>query len=132
VTTGNERNRQVFVSFSDTKDKFNTTSIARLITLQLLMKRSYYGQEIIEEIEKELSGMWRPSPGMIYPQLRLMEENQWVEGWWDAPDKKSIRHYKITDEGIKYYNRIKNIYHSQLTDSKNIIERVIDVIYKNK
>lgn len=130
MTIGSERNRQAFVSFNDSKDKLNTASIAKLIILKLLIDKNYYGNELIDEIEKQVGYLWRPSPGMIYPQLRYMEENEWIASWWDSPYKKSKRYYKITDEGVKYYSRIKNIYYPQLAQSKNIIEKVINIVYK--
>lgn len=129
MSEGNKRDRQIFVSFNTTNHRFNTTSIVKLFILKLLSNKNYYGQELINDIEVSFSGQWKPSPGMIYPLLRKMEENKWVEAWWDVPDKKSKRNYKITEEGKKYYEYLKGIYKEQLIESKNIIETVIENIY---
>ena len=67
---------------------------------------------------------------MIYPLLRNMEDNLIVEGWWDEPDKKTKRHYKITDVGIKYYERIKAINKPLFEESLSIIDSTINAIYK--
>lgn len=119
---GENRNRQF-------PNKINTTTVVKLLILNLLTKRSYYGNELIDEIEKIMCYKWRPSPGMIYPLLRNMEDNLIVEGWWDEPDKKTKRHYKITDIGIKHYERIKAINKPLLEESLSIIDSTIDAIY---
>ncbi|HEY5535232.1 MAG TPA: helix-turn-helix transcriptional regulator [Ignavibacteria bacterium] len=76
--------------------------------------------------------MWKPSNSLIYPLLRNMEENIWVKGWWDIPDKKTRRNYMITDEGIKHYNTIKLIYKPLLDESLAITQGVLNKIYINK
>lgn len=111
-------------------NKVNTTTIVKLLILNLLISKSHYGNEIIDKIEIDLNYKWRPSPGMIYPLLRDMEENMLIEGWWDEPDKKTKRHYRITDIGIKHYENIKLLYRPLLEESLSIIDSTINTIYK--
>lgn len=118
---GEYRNRQ----FS----KLNTTKLVKLLCLHFLIKKSYYGNELSDIIEKTLNYKWKPSNGMLYPLLRNMEENQWVKGWWDEPDKKNKRHYKITDEGIKHYNKIKLIYKPILEEAIEINKCILNEVY---
>ena len=123
MSEGNNRNRQF-------PNKINTTTIVKLLILNLLIKKDHYGNEIIDKIEVALNYLWRPSPGMIYPLLRNMEDNLLIEGWWDEPDKKTIRHYKVTDIGIKHYENIKLLYKPLLEESLSIIDSTINIIYK--
>jgi PadR family transcriptional regulator PadR len=116
---GEERSRQT--------GKMNTTLITKLFILHFLSKRSYYGHELSDEIENKC--LWRPSNGLMYPLLRSMEENLWIEGWWDEPDKKSKRHYKITDEGLQHYSRIKSIYKPLIQENLNLLQNTMNVIY---
>ena len=90
-----------------------TTSFVKLYILHLLMEKNLYGNRIKDEISRRLNYKWSPSPGMIYPLLREMEAEGYIEGWWEEPDKRSIRRYKITDEGIRHYQVI----HRQAKDS---------------
>ena len=69
---------------------------------------------------------------MIYPLLRQLESQGYIEGWWEEPDKRSIRRYKITDSGIKHYNIILRQYKSSFDDSLFIIKTVLEDIYKEK
>lgn len=117
-----ERNRQF-------PAKISTTSFVKLYILHFLKERSYYGNEIIDEIKTRLDGKWEPSPGMVYPLLRDLEENGYVTSWWDEPDKRSIRRYKITDKGHDHYKVILLMYKPIFEDSLHIIHNVLKDIY---
>jgi PadR family transcriptional regulator PadR len=121
----NERNRQF-------PSKISTTSFVKLYILHLLKDRSYYGNEIIEEIKSRLNGKWEPSPGMVYPLLRELEEEGYVTGWWEEPDKRSIRHYRLTDEGHKHYQIILLQHKHTFMDSLYIVQTVLKDIYGMK
>ena len=122
---GSIRNRQ--------SSKLNTTNILKIMILDFLIKDgSCYGHELSAKVEVEMNYMWKPSNGLIYPLLRHMEENMWLEGWWDVPDKKTRRNYRITDEGIKHFNTIKLIYKPLLDESLAITQGVLNKIYSIK
>lgn len=121
----NERNRQF-------PSKISTTSFVKLYILHLLKDRSYYGNEIIDEIRGRMNEKWEPSPGMIYPLLRELEENGYVKGWWHEPDKRSIRHYKLTDEGYEHYKKVQLLYKPIFEDSLTIIRNTLNDIYNSK
>lgn len=118
----NERNRQF-------PSKISTTSFVKLYILHLLTEKTYYGNEIIDEIKARLNYKWEPSPGMIYPLLRELEENNYIQGWWQEPDKRSVRYYKITDDGYEHYKKIKLLYRSIFEDSLTIIKNTLKDIY---
>lgn len=117
-----ERNRQF-------PSKISTTQFVKLYILHLLTERSYYGNELIDEIKKRMSYKWEPSPGMIYPLLRDLESNNYIKGWWEEPDKRSIRHYRITDEGLDNYKKTKLLYKPAIDDSLTIIQNTLKDIY---
>src|SRR5699024_2583847 len=102
----------------------------RLYILHLLTEQEYYGNKIKDEISKRLNNKWSPSPGMIYPLLRELESEGYIKGQWEEPLKRSIRRYKITDEGIKHYKIIKSKYKSSFDDSLMIIKNTLKDIYK--
>ena len=122
---GNVRSRQ--------SSKLNSTNILKILILDFLIKDgSCYGYELSAKIEAEMNYMWKPSNGLIYPLLRHMEENMWLVGWWDEPDKKTRRNYRITDEGIKHFNFIKLMYKPLLDESLAITQGVLNKIYSGK
>ncbi|AKL95412.1 transcriptional regulator PadR family [Clostridium aceticum] len=124
MTTKGERNRQF-------PSKISTTQFVKLYILHLLAYKSFYGNELIEEIKIRMDYKWEPSPGMMYPLLRDLESNNYIRGWWEEPDKRSIRHYRITDEGLEHYNTIKRLYKANLQDSLTIIKNTLKDIYNS-
>lgn len=54
-----------------------------------------HGYEMIQELEERTDGMWRPSPGAVYPALQLLEDQGLVTA--DASGGKRL--YSLTDEG---------------------------------
>lgn len=108
----------------------STTSFVKLYILHLLNEKSYYGNEIKDEISRRLNGKWSPSPGMIYPLLSEMEENEYINGWWDEPTKRSIRRYRITDKGLAHYRAIKQQNKTSFDNSLLIIQNVLKDIYE--
>lgn len=108
----------------------STTSFVKLYILHLLNEKSYYGNEIKDEISLRLNYKWSPSPGMIYPLLNDMEENGYIKGLWDEPTKRSIRRYRITDTGIQHYKVIKKQNRSSFDKSLVIINNILKDIYK--
>lgn len=109
--------------------KISTTSFVKLYILHLLNESSYYGNEIKDEIKKRLENKWEPSPGMIYPLLRQLEEEEYIRGAWDEPSKRSIRRYRITDNGIEHYKILLLQNKSAFDDSLLIIRNVLKDIY---
>lgn len=118
----NKRNRQF-------PSKISTTFFVKLYILHLLKDKSYYGNEIIDEIRSRLDNKWEPSPGMVYPLLRELEEEGYVTGWWEEPDKRSIRRYRLTDKGYKHYQIILLQYKPTFEDSLYIVQTVLKDIY---
>ncbi len=67
----------------------------RPIILNLLKERPMHGYEVIRALEEKSHGLWRPSPGSIYPTLQLLEEEELVVGQNDNGKKV----YTLTDAG---------------------------------
>jgi DNA-binding PadR family transcriptional regulator len=65
------------------------------ILLGLLADRPRHGYEIIRELEKKSYGLWRPSPGSVYPTLQMLEEQDLVTSREEAGKKI----YTLTEQG---------------------------------
>lgn len=65
------------------------------ILLGVLAEKPMHGYEIIRELENKSHGMWRPSPGSVYPTLQLLEEQDFVTSHEDGGKKI----YTITEAG---------------------------------
>jgi DNA-binding PadR family transcriptional regulator len=65
--------------------------------LALLAERPMHGYEIISELSERTEGIWKPSPGSIYPTLQLLEDEGLVTA--EAEGQGGRRRYGLTDEG---------------------------------
>ena len=70
----------------------------RAAILAVLAEQPRNGYQIIQEIASRSGGVWKPSPGSIYPTLQQLED----EGLVRAEDESGRRAYVLTDEGRAY------------------------------
>jgi DNA-binding PadR family transcriptional regulator len=54
-----------------------------------------HGYEMIQELEARTGGVWRPSPGSVYPTLQLLEDEDLIAGEEGA----GRRRFALTDAG---------------------------------
>jgi len=74
----------------------------RYQVLRLLREKPMSGSEIMEEIESQTGGRWKPSPGSIYPLLAWLQENSYTEGI-PREEKDVIKRYTLTGKGKKFF-----------------------------
>jgi DNA-binding PadR family transcriptional regulator len=55
-----------------------------------------HGYEMIQEIAERSNGLWRPSPGSVYPTLQLLVDEGLIVGTESDGNK---RLFELTDEG---------------------------------
>jgi DNA-binding PadR family transcriptional regulator len=63
--------------------------------LSALLDGPAHGYEVIRRLEEKSGGMWRPSPGSVYPTLQMLEDAGLVR----ASEQDGRRTYELTDEG---------------------------------
>jgi DNA-binding PadR family transcriptional regulator len=66
--------------------------------LLLLAEEPRNGYALMQEIEDRSEGVWRPSPGSIYPALSQLED----EGLVEATKEGSGRVFALTDAGREH------------------------------
>jgi DNA-binding PadR family transcriptional regulator len=66
--------------------------------LALLAEAPRNGYQIMQELEARSRGLWRPSPGSVYPALQQLED----EGLVRSEEAGAGRSYQLTDSGKKY------------------------------
>lgn len=71
----------------------------RLLLLALIADKPSHGYDLIRTIEARFSGAYAPSPGVVYPTLTLLEEQDLIRAESPAGGKKS---YAATAAGLKY------------------------------
>ena len=88
---------------------------SRYYILELLQKKPHTGKEIIDTAVKESGGRWKPSPGLIYPLLGRLLDEDLIEETKDCKYKVSQKG-KTTLEDLDSFN--------------NIVKKQLDTIFR--
>jgi DNA-binding PadR family transcriptional regulator len=70
----------------------------RAATLLLLAEQPRNGYQIMQEITERSKGVWRPSPGSVYPALQQLED----EGMVRSQETDGQRLFTLTEAGRAY------------------------------
>lgn len=88
---------------------------SRYFVLELLKDTPHTGQEIIDSAEKQSNGMWRPSPGLIYPLLGRLLDEKLIEETNDG-------RYRLTKKGQITAQDVDKI--------NDIVKKQMDVLFR--
>ncbi len=69
----------------------------RTAALLLLAEEPRNGYQIMQEVEERSGGVWRPSPGSVYPALQQLED----EGLIRTEEHDGSKLFALTDAGRK-------------------------------
>ena len=67
----------------------------RPLILAVLQRQPMHGYQVIQELEAQSGGRWRPSAGSVYPTLQQLEDESLVR----SSEVDGRRVYSLTDEG---------------------------------
>ncbi|BCU69326.1 PadR family transcriptional regulator [Stygiolobus caldivivus] len=106
----------------------------RFLVMSALTEKPMYVYEIIKHIESKTNGIYKPSPGSVYPVLRTLIK----QGLITVEEKEGKKIYSITEEGLKKFNEIKEE-KSILAEDSPMKRKIIDslfeigfILYKNR
>lgn len=73
-----------------------------ILILSLLNKKDMYGYEMIKEIEIKSRNVFSFKEGTLYPILHTLENENYIESYWDSSQgSRKRKYYKITAIGKK-------------------------------
>jgi DNA-binding PadR family transcriptional regulator len=75
--------------------------LLRFIVLKFLSEGLMSGAEIVERIEHETRGKWKPSPGSIYPLLLGLQHKGLTVA--SSKNQSGMKQYTLTEEGRKFF-----------------------------
>ena len=67
----------------------------RAAILSVLAEEPMHGYQIMQRLEERSGGMWRPSPGSVYPTLQLLEDQGFIKG----EELEGRRVFSLTEAG---------------------------------
>ena len=88
---------------------------SRYFILELLKKTPHTGKEIIDYAVKQSNGIWKPSPGLIYPLLgRLLDEG--------LIDETKDGKYQLTQKGKDTAEDVDKV--------NDIVKKQLEVLFR--
>ena len=88
---------------------------SRYFILELLKKKAHTGKEIIDYAAEQSNGIWKPSPGLIYPLLgRLLDEG--------LIEEIKNGKYQLTKKGLETAQDVDKI--------NDIVKKQLDVLFR--
>lgn len=76
----------------------------RFVILALLKEKPSHGYELIRALEERTGGAYRPSPGVIYPTLSLLEDEGFARPTGAEGGRKA---FEISEAGLEALERNK-------------------------
>src|SRR5580693_3936868 len=68
----------------------------RTAILLALRQEPAHGYEVMHRLEEMSGGLWRPSPGSVYPHLQMLED----EGMVQSAEVDGTRTFTLTEKGV--------------------------------
>ena len=68
----------------------------RRAILSALQDGPAHGYAVMRRLEEMSGGLWRPSPGSVYPHLQMLED----EGMVGSSEKEGTRTFHLTEAGV--------------------------------
>ena len=88
---------------------------SRYFILELLKKTPHTGKEIIDYAVEQSNGIWKPSPGLIYPLLGRLLDERLIEETKDG-------RYQLTKKGEDTASDVDKV--------NDIVKRQLEVLFR--
>jgi transcriptional regulator len=71
-----------------------------MLILKTLSLQSMHGLGISRRIEQLTDGVFDVKPGSLFPSLKRMEQEGWIEGEWrESENRRRAKYYTLTSAG---------------------------------
>ena len=88
---------------------------SRYFILELLKKKPHTGKEVIDYAVEQSNGIWKPSPGLIYPLLGRLLDEELIEETKDG-------RYQLTKKGKETADDVDKI--------NDIVKKQLEVLFR--
>lgn len=70
-----------------------------LLLLSLLSQKELYGYEMTKILRRMSEGQYEIGEGTLYPALKRLERQEFIEGYWQESESGRRKYYRLTDIG---------------------------------
>lgn len=107
-----------------------TKGLLPIYVLYILSLAPTNGNDISHKVGDRTHGLWLPSTGGIYPLLKKLEKEGFVEGNWDDSRKKAQKIYSITEEGLREFEHKKILLKDKIEEALEVFKIIYEDLYK--
>ena len=93
----------------------------RAAVLALLGERPMHGYEMIRELDERTNGLWKPSPGSVYPTLALLEDEALIS----SEEANGRKLFSLTQTGQELQAHLDATPWSAVADSADPARRAL-------
>lgn len=72
-----------------------------MLILSVLKGKDLYGYKIIKKLELRSESVFEFKEGTLYPILHALENENYLESYWDEVDNRKRKYYHLTRKGLK-------------------------------
>lgn len=99
----------------------------RAAILALLAEEPMHGYQIIQELAERTGGVWRPSPGSVYPTLQQLEDEELVR---ETASDSGKRVYELTEAGRELAAAAPEPWTALAGESENELVALRDLVHQ--
>lgn len=100
----------------------------RYHVLEALNEKPMSGSELMEKIQKNTGGNWKPSPGSIYPLLAWLQDNEYLK---ELPTENGLKRYELTQNGKNFLEEQTKIREKFRADTGFMTHPLFDRFFMN-
>jgi len=94
-----------------------------LLVLRTLELQPLHGAAIAQRIFQTTRGTFQIKAGSLFPALHRLEQDGWIEGWWEMPASgRRIKSYRLTREGHRHLSAEKTTWQRVVTAMSLVLE----------
>jgi DNA-binding PadR family transcriptional regulator len=96
--------------------------------LYLMRSKPLHGTDMIKSLAHMSHGVWKPSPGSVYPVLRRLEKEGVITGRWQRGQAAPKRVYRLTEKGRADLPKLQARLLAELRAARHIIDEHIEAL----
>lgn len=100
-----------------------------LLIFHLIAQGPSYGNQLMERIGELTEGVLSVNPNTMYPLLRKLEDEGFIEGQWEHPERRTRRFYSLTRKGRAEYRRLLEDVRPFLENVRHSVDEIVDEVY---
>ncbi|MBE6067645.1 MAG: PadR family transcriptional regulator [Clostridium lundense] len=107
-----------------------TKGLLPLYVLYILSLGPTNGNDIAHKIGERTRGLWIPSTGGIYPLLKKLEKEKFIDGKWDDSQNRMQKIYTLTEAGYVEFDEKKELLQVKIQEALEVFKIIYKDLYK--